>query len=271
MWLVLLFALASHRIVSTAPSVTEILFALGAGDQVVGDTLYCNYPEAAKSKPKIGGYATPNIELILALNPDLVFVNDSQTNVVAALRQTGRIDVITLYPDSVSGIYRSIRIVAEKIGMPEQGKMLVQSIDNEIHQNAGRTNRTAKPKVLFVVGRTPGTAAGLVVVGRGSYLNELIELAGGKLAVLMRGHREQYPRFSFEEVIRRDPDIILDMGHDHIVTESERQVVKQVWQKYLFLRAVRHDAVFPISGEYFVTPGPRVGEAVRELRRIFSR
>src|SRR5438034_5914906 len=115
MWLVLLFALASHRIVSTAPSITEILFALGAGDQVVGDTLYCNYPEAAKSKPKIGGFKTPNIELILALNPDLVFVNDSQTNVVAALRQTGRIDVITLHPDSVSGIYRSIRIVAEKI------------------------------------------------------------------------------------------------------------------------------------------------------------
>src|SRR5437016_4273783 len=173
MWLVLLFALASHRIVSTAPSVTEILFALGAGDQVVGDTLYCNYPEAAKSKPKIGGYATPNIELILALNPDLVFVN------------------------------------------------------------------------------------------------ELIELAGGVNAAT--DVVVQYPRFSFEEVIRRDPDIILDMGHDHIVTESERQVVKQVWRKYLFLRAVRHDAVFPISGEYFVTPGPRVGEAVRELRRIFSR
>src|SRR5207249_3143377 len=269
MWLVLLFALASHRIVSTAPSITEILFALGAGDQVVGDTLYCNYPEAAKSKPKIGGFKTPNIELILALNPDLVFVNDSQTNVVAALRQTGRIDVITLYPDSVSGIYRSIRIVAEKIGTPEQGKMLVQSIDNEIHQNADRTNRTAKPKALFVVGRTPDTAAGRVVVGRGSYLNELIELAGGinpaTDAVV------QYPRFSLEEVIRRDPDIILDMGHDHIVTESERQAVKQVWQKYFFLRAVRNDAVFPISGEYFVTPGPRVGEAVRELRRIFSR
>src|SRR5438094_4712655 len=278
MWLVLLFALASHRIVSTAPSVTEILFALGAGDQVVGDTLYCNYPEAAKSKPKIGGFQTLNIELILALNPDLVFVNDSQTNVAAALRQTGRIDVITLHADSVSGIYRSIQIVAEKIGMLERGKRLVQSIDNEIHQNAGRTNRTAKPKVLFVVGRTPGTAAGLVVVGRGSYLNELIELAGGINAAT--DAVVQYPRFSLEEVIRRDPDIVLDMGHvghvghvgqDHIVTESERQAVKQVWQKYFFLRAVRSDAVFPISGEYFITPGPRVGEAVRELRRIFSR
>src|SRR5206468_12600363 len=104
MWLVLLFALASHRIVSTAPSVTEILFALGAGDQVVGDTAYCNYPEAAKRKPKIGGYATPNIELILALNPDLVFVNDRRPNVAEAPRQTRRIQVISLHRDRVYDI-----------------------------------------------------------------------------------------------------------------------------------------------------------------------
>src|SRR5438094_9089794 len=149
MWLVLLFALASHRIVSAAPSVTEILFALGAGDQVVGDTLYCNYPEAAKSKPKIGGYATPNIELILALNPDLVFVNDSQTNVVAALRQTGRIDVITLHPASVSGIYRSIQIILEKIGLPEWRTRMIKSIDNEIHQNSVRSNRAHNPEEII--------------------------------------------------------------------------------------------------------------------------
>src|SRR5204863_9710766 len=134
MWLVLLFAFASHRIVSTAPSVTEILFALGAGDQVVGDTAYCNYPEAAKRKPKIGGYTTPNIELILALNPDLVFVNDSRRNVVEALRQTRRIEVISLHPDSVYGIYQSIQTIAAKLGMQERGKRLIQSIDNEIHQ-----------------------------------------------------------------------------------------------------------------------------------------
>src|SRR5437667_12595114 len=117
-------------------------------------------------------------------------------------------------------------------------------IVNSSHQTSVRTNRTPQQKVLFIVGSTPDSVAGLVVVGRGSYLNELIELAGGVNAatdVVL-----QYPRFSFEEVIRRDPDIILDMGHDHIVTESERQVVKQVWQKYFFLRAVRHDAVFPI-------------------------
>src|SRR5207247_11090194 len=162
MWLVLLFALASHRIVSTAPSITEILFALGAGDQVVGDTLYCNYPEAAKSKPKIGGFKTPNIELILALNPDLVFVNDSQTNVVAALRQTGRIDVITLYPDSVSGIYRSIQIVAEKIGIPKKGKMLIQSIDNKINKNKEQTNQTDKQKPEIDVRSTTGKANGTV-------------------------------------------------------------------------------------------------------------
>ena len=268
-WLVLLLALSHYRIVSAAPSITEILFALGAGDQVVGDTAYCNYPEAAKRKPKIGGYATPNIELILALNPDLVFVNDSRRNVVEALRQTRRIEVISLHPDSVYGIYQSIQTIAAKLGMQERGKRLIQSIDNEIHQTTDSSNRTPKPKVLFVVGRTPGTVAGLVVVGQGSYLSEVIDLAGGINVAADAG--VQYPRFSFEEVIHRDPDIILDMGHDHIVTESEKRAVKGLWQRYSFLRAVRYDAVFPISGEYFVTPGPRVGQAVRELRKIFSR
>jgi iron complex transport system substrate-binding protein len=268
-WLVLFLALASHRIVSMAPSITEILFALGAGDEVVGDTIYCNYPEAAKTKPKIGGYTTPNIELILALNPDLVLMTDERPDVAQTLRQTRRMEVVSVRPDSVSGIYQSIQTIADMLGMPNRGKRLIQSIDQDIHQTAEHTNRKNKPRVLFIVGRTPGTVTNLVVVGRGGYLTELIELAGG--INVATDALVQYPRFSFEEVIHRDPDIILDMGHDHMVTESEKRAVKQLWQKYPFLRAVRHDAVFPISAEAFVTPGPRVGQAVRDLRKIFSR
>src|SRR6058998_2104013 len=127
MWLVLLFALASHRIVSTAPSITEILFALGAGDQVIGDTTYCNYPEAAKSKPKIGGFTTPNLEAILALRPDQVFMIKSRPDIAQKLRQTG-IDVIELQPDNLASIYESIQIVAEKIGNAARGQSLIQSI-----------------------------------------------------------------------------------------------------------------------------------------------
>lgn len=119
-----------------------------------------------------------------------------------------------------------------------------------------------------MVGRTPGTIGDLIVVGHGAYLSELIELAGG--TNVAADTTTQYPHFAFEEVIHRDPDIIIDMGHG-MATEADKRAVKQLWQKYPFLRAVKNDAVFPLSGDYFITPGPRVGQAVGELRKIFSR
>src|SRR5689334_23079642 len=117
--LLLAWTLAPHRIVSTAPAITEILFALGAGDQVVGDTTYCNYPEAAKTKAKIGGFSTPSVELILALNPDLVFMMDKTSDIAERLRQSRRIDVVTVKTESVDGVYRSIQTIADKIGLSQ--------------------------------------------------------------------------------------------------------------------------------------------------------
>ena len=266
--LLLSLFVAPHRIVSTAPAITEILFALGAGEQVVGDTTYCNYPEAAKTKAKIGGFSTPSVELILALNPDLVFMIDNRPDVAEKLQQSHRMDVVMVKTESVSGIYRSIQTIADKIGLSSNGKTLIQSIDKDIHANQAQAP-AKRPKVLFVVGRTPGAIADLIVVGHGTYLSELIELAGGDN--IAADAAIPYPHFSFEEMIHRDPDIIVDMGHDGMVTEAEKLAVKQLWQKYPFLRAVKNDAVFPISAEYFITPGPRVGQAVRDLRKIFAR
>lgn len=268
-WLLLILAFASHRIVSVAPAVTEILFALGAGDQVVGDTIYCNYPEAAKTKAKIGGFTTPSIERILELNPDLVFMTDSRPDIAKTLQQSRRMEVVTVQPDSVAGIYRSIQTIAGKIGVPESGKALVQSIEKEIHEGPFQANGVPKPKVLFVVGRTPGSLSGMIVAGGGSYLSELINLAGG--SNIAADAAVPYPQFSLEELIHRNPDIIIDKGHDHMVTEAEKRAVKNVWKKYPFLQAVQHDTVYPVSADYFVTPGPRVGQAVRDLRKILFR
>ena len=80
-----------------------------------------------------------------------------------------------------------------------------------------------------------------------------------------------YPQVSMEEVIRRNPDVIIDMGHSEMVTEKQKQAVKQLWKKYSFLRAVQRDAVFPISADYFVTPGPRIGQAVRDIRKMVGK
>src|SRR5580693_5906393 len=165
LWLIFLLAFSGHRIVSVAPSITEILFALGAGNQVVGDTTYCNYPEAARTKPKVGGYTTPDLETIFALRPDQVFMMKNRPDVAQKLRQTG-IDVVELQPENLAGIYESIRIIAGKIGVPERGAALIQSIDKDIHEGGARIRNGPKPRVLFVVGRTPGSISDLIVVGR---------------------------------------------------------------------------------------------------------
>ena len=262
----LLFALAPHRIVSLAPSITETLFALGGGDQIVGDTIYCNYPEAAKAKPKIGGYTTPDLEAIFATRPDLVFMMKNRPDVAQKLRGTG-IDVVQLQPENLAGIYEEIQTIAAKIGVPEKGRALVQSIDKEVHAGAARPTGK-KTTVLFVVGRTPGTVSDLIAVGRGGYLNELIEFAGG--TNVFAAAAVPYPNVSMEDVIHRDPDVIIDMGHSEMVTEKQKQAVKQLWQKYNFLKAVKRGSVFPVSADYFVSPGPRVGQAVRDIRKLIG-
>jgi len=272
--LTILLALAPHRIVSVAPSITEILFALGAGDQVVGDTNYCNYPEAAKTKAKIGGFTTPSIEAILKLAPDLVLMTNARPDIAQLLRDSGNKDVVVVKPDNIAGIYQSIQTIADKIGASDRGKALIQSIDKDIHQAPASGARTPKPKVLFVVGRTLGKVSDLIVVGNGTYLSELIELAGG--ANVAADTIGLYPHFSTEELIHRDPDIIVDMGvvdmgNSEKLNEAQKRQVQQLWKQYPFLRAVQHDAVYPVSAEYFVTPGPRVGQAVRDLRKIFSK
>jgi len=213
--LMILLAFSPHRIVSVAPSITEILFALGAGDQVVGVTTYCKYPEAAKTRPKIGGYTTPNVEAILALRPDQVFMVKNRPDVAQKLRTAG-IDVLEIQEESLAGIYDSIRKISEKIGVPARGRSLTESIEKELKQVADTPITGPKPRVLFVVGRTPGTVLDLSVVGRGSYLSELIALAGGEN--VFADALVPYPQVGMEEVIRRNPDVIIDMGHNDVMT-----------------------------------------------------
>jgi ABC-type Fe3+-hydroxamate transport system substrate-binding protein len=192
----------------------------------------------------------------------------NRPDIAQKLRQTG-IDVLELQPENLNGIYESIQAIADKIGASERGRILTQSIQRQLHEVAVKTSSSPKPKVLFVVGRTPGAVSDLIAVGRGSYLSELIALAGAEN--IFEDAAVPYPQVNMEEVIRRNPDVIIDMGHDGMVTESQKQAVKQLWKKYSFLRAVQRDTVFPISADYFVTPGPRVGQAVRDISRMVGR
>src|SRR5580700_4439281 len=160
-----LAAAPPQRIVSTAPSITELLYALGLGDRVVGVTTYCRYPPEARLKPKIGDYTSPNIEAIAALKPDLVIL---QTNPVRLAERLAALHLKTLEinQEDIGALYKSMRIVGEATGTAAQATRLTESIRGKLEQIHNRTAALPRTRVMFVVGRTPSRLNGLVVVGK---------------------------------------------------------------------------------------------------------
>jgi iron complex transport system substrate-binding protein len=277
LWLICAAA-EPQRIVSTAPSITELLYALGLGDRVVGVTRYCRYPPEAQSKPKIGDYINPNLEVIASLRPDLVIV---QTNPVRLAERLGALHLRTIEVDqqSIAAIYNSIRVIGDATGASARATQLIDSVRRnleEIRARAapridfdGRPSWLKPVRVMFVVGRSPNRLDGLVVAGKASYLNEVFELAGGEN--VFRDALAAYPAVSMEEVMARNPDVIIDMGDmaDTVnVTDEHKRSVVALWQRLSMLSAVKHHRIFAVASDIYVTPGPRVVDAARSIFKM---
>src|SRR5580658_4061663 len=165
------------RIVSTFPSITETLFALGAGDRVVGVSNYCRYPSAALSLPKVGSYTKPDPEKIALLRPDLVFIQKSAANLADRLDALG-IKHVAVTVGSLAEVYSMIRDIGRAVGLQDRAEKLNGDIRSRL--DAVRAQAAGRPKVLIVVGRTPGTLTGLKAAGPSPYIGELLEIAGGR-------------------------------------------------------------------------------------------
>jgi iron complex transport system substrate-binding protein len=257
-----------QRIVSTAPSITEMLYALGLGDRVAGVTTFCNYPPQAAKKPKIGTYLRPDVEMILSLRPDVVLAEKSMIRQAITL-PTLRLNVVELDDATITGIVESIRQIGALCGVPERAGKLCSSIQGGLDSVRQRTKGLPRRRVLFVVGRTPGRIEDLIAAGSSSYLNEVMEIAGGEN--VMADAAIAYAKVSLEEVLVRDPEVIIDMGEMSRtvgVTEAEKRAVVALWNRYPNLTAVRRKRVFAVASDIFVVPGPRVIEAAREFGRL---
>lgn len=257
-----------RRIVSTAPSFTETVYAIGAGDRVVGVSVHCHFPKEVESVAKVGTYIRPNVEAIVRLKPDLVLVNKEQPEVAAQLKRLG-ISTLALTNTSLDDTFTSIREVGAALGMTAQATGLEQSIRGRLETLRRTTSGQPRKNLLFVVGRTPGRLEGLVAVGKGSFLNELIAFAGGRNA--LADSLVTYPRIAVEAVLRIDPDVIVDMGDmaDTVgVTEAHKQDVVKLWQRQADLRAVRSGRVYAVAADIFVVPGPRIAEAAEAFAKM---
>jgi iron complex transport system substrate-binding protein len=258
-----LIAAPPQRIVSTAPSITELLYALGLGDRVVGVTRYCRYPPEAQLKPKIGDYTSPNLEAIAALRPDLVI---TQTNPVHLADRLGalKLQVLEINQESIAAIYKSIHNMGAATGTDQAATRLSDTIRDGLEKVRTRVSGLPRVRMMFVVGRSPNRLDGLVVAGRASYLNEVIDVAGGEN--VFRDAIAGYPKVSLEEVMARNPDVIVDMGDmsDTVgVTEEHKRNVIALWDRIPTLAAVKQHHVFAVASDIFVVPGPRVTEAAK--------
>jgi iron complex transport system substrate-binding protein len=263
-----LSAQSPQRIVSTAPSITELLYALGLGDRVVGVTRFCRYPPEARLKPKIGDYTSPNLEAIAALKPDLVIV---QTNPVHLADRLGKLKlrVLEIDQENIAAIHKSIHEVGAATSTGHIAAQLSDSIRDGLAKIHTRASGFPRVRMMFVIGRSPNRLDGLVVAGRASYLNEVIEVAGGEN--VFRDAVAGYPGVSLEEVMARNPEVIVDMGDmsDTVgVTEEHKRNVIALWNRIPNLAAVKQHRVFAVASDIFVVPGPRVIEAAKEFAEM---
>ncbi len=261
-------AAGPQRIVSTAPSITEMLFALGLGDRVVGDTIYCRYPEAARHITKIGTYIAPNLEAILALRPDLVVIQENPVRLKGRFEAV-HLNVLELRQTTVGDIYASIATLGAVAGVEERAEALNASLRGQLDEIRRRVAPLPKRRMMFIVGRSPNAIEGLIAVGRASYLNDLIRVAGGEN--VFANAPSPYPKVSLEEVLARNPEVIVDMGEmadPEGVTDEQKARVVRLWQRYPHLAAVERNAAYAVASGIFVVPGPRMVDAARAFARM---
>lgn len=247
------------RVVSLAPSVTEMLFAIGAGAQVVGVTQFCDYPPEASQKAKIG-YANPNIETLVALQPDLIVAPQEylKPDLIGKLEQL-KIPVFILADRMVEDVLAHIQTFGRMLDRSTEATALGMDLRQQIARIKSRTQDAAPVRVLYVLNSEP-----LITVGPGSYIDQLIGLAGG-INVAAKS-AAAYPRLSMEVVLQENPDILLfPVGTAEGISESEQQA----WRKWSTLTAVKRNNLRQIPADLLNRPGPRIGKALELLADLF--
>lgn len=247
-----------HRIVSLAPSITETLFAIDAGNQVVGVTDFCNYPPEATKKQRVGGMTNPSIEAILGLKPDLIVVS-MEGNVREDFNKLLEIGapVFVTNPRTLRGIHKSIRDLGLLTGNTESAAHLVEIMQQREDTIKSQTNSTKR--VMLIVSLQP-----LIVVGNKTFLAELLALAGG--VNIVGSSLSTFPTLSREAVVAADPEVIMVMS-DVLTDTNELQGFFPEWST---LRALRTHQVFRINSDLIARPGPRAVDGLVHLYNIIQ-
>ena len=239
-----------ERVVSLAPNLTENIFAVGAGDRLVGVTKFCNYPEDAQKIQQVGDTLNPNIETIIALKPQIVFVSTaSQLETFMKTLEAQGITVFVTNPKDLNGVLANLRQLGEIFGTPERTTILLNELQERIIAVDEQTRDKPKTKTFVQISKEP-----LFTIGKESFLTEIIERAGG--VSVTNTVATAYPKISKETALALNPDaIILSESPDN--TEPN-EVFKNS-------PAVKNKKVFKINADILSRPSPRLVDALEQI------
>ncbi|MGC8659604.1 MAG: ABC transporter substrate-binding protein, partial [Desulfomonilaceae bacterium] len=247
----------ASRVVSLAPSLTELMFALGAGNKLVGRTTKCDFPPCVKRIMDVGAYTNPDFERLITAQPDLVLAPKAGIN--REFIERLRCFKIPVYVDDSSNtedIEHLIHDVGTMVGVDKEADRVIADI--KIH--LGKIRKTIagikRPSVLLVIGLRP-----LVVAGPKSFLGSLVKEAGG--SNIVEGTKVEYPKFDIEEVIRRDPEVIFMLDKECRADNCIKE-----WDNHPTLKAVKNKRVYVLDADIVSRPGPRFIEALETLVKL---
>ncbi len=247
------------RIVSLAPSITEMIYFLGLGDRLVGVTRFSYFPEEARNKPKVGAYTDINVERVITLNPDLVIATaDGNKRADVKMLEEGGIPVYVINPRKVNQLLDTIERLGEICGAPDRAERLVNDLRERVMRVVKAVRNKGRPLVLLVINVRP-----LMSVNRNTIHHDIIQLAGGRN---MTGDQPiTYPKLNMEAVVKRKPDVIIISCMER---GGEYEKARNQWFRWSTLPAVQKGNVYLIDSDLIDRPAPRVVSGLEEMARL---
>lgn len=252
-------AQAPHRIISLVPAVTEMLFAIGAGNAVVGVSSFDHYPPAVESRTRVGALVDPDFERILSLRPDLVIVYGTQNDLVARLGRAS-VSVFNYEHAGLADITATIRKLGDRIGRSAEARREAERIENGLNDFRRRALGQPRPVTALIFERDAGTLRGMFASAGIGFLHDMLEVAGGTDA--FGDVQRQSLQLSVESLLARAPEVIIELRPDEGWSADRLARERDVWMLLSSVPAIRNGRLHIIADQRVLVPGPRVVEGV---------
>lgn len=264
LWLLISLSLyAQERIIALSPAINETLYALGAQDCIIANTEYCNYPPAAKLKPKVGGYFAPSLEKILALNPSMVIMQENNAHFAQKLEQLG-VKTMVIKIDTYPSIRQSIYSIAKYVHKENEGKAIVSELDQKLHSLKGIVK---DQKILMVFGHNTDLSKPLYVSGQNLYFEDIIQGSGNRNA--LQSKRKGQPVLNLENIIAINPDIVILLAPNTHELGLTKEALIAPWMN-LPINAVKNKKIYVEDKDYSSNPSQRLGLFLVDMRGFLT-